>query len=85
MDLRAWANDEFGARGMAKAARYLGVRYKTFYSWVTLERFPSMRQQQMIRIKTRGRVDIMQMQADFLYKKDAKLLQQPKQQKELQP
>lgn len=53
-----WIKSEFGSRGMAKAAKFLGVPYKTVVSWVSLHRFPRLREQELITLKSKGVVNI---------------------------
>ncbi|WP_168797070.1 hypothetical protein [Vibrio sp. H11] len=53
-----WIENEFGKRGIAQAAQFLGVPYKTAYSWATLDRFPRLREQELITLKSNGAVNI---------------------------
>ncbi|HDY8168838.1 TPA: hypothetical protein ACGVAU_004394 [Vibrio vulnificus] len=53
-----WIEDEFGPRGRAKAAKFLGVSYKTVTSWAKLRRFPRLREQELITLKSKGVVNI---------------------------
>ncbi len=53
-----WIQDQFGSRGIAQAASYLGVAYKTVYSWSALTRFPRLREQELITLKSERAVNI---------------------------
>ena len=61
-----WITDEFGPRGRAKAAKFLGVSYKTVTSWDKLRRFPRLREQELISLKSLGKVDISQWRRAYL-------------------
>lgn len=70
MNFNEWILETFGPRGRVKAARFLGVPYKTVMSWCYLARFPMPRQQQLIRIKSKGQVNINLWQQQYLDAKD---------------
>lgn len=61
-----WIEAEFGTRGMAKAARFLGYPYKTVVSWSALHRFPRLREQEVIALKSKGAVNIDQWRRAYL-------------------
>lgn len=61
-----WIEAEFGHRGRVKAARFLGVSYKTVTSWAKLRRFPRLREQELITLKSKGVVNIDQWRRAYL-------------------
>ena len=61
-----WIEAEFGHRGRVKAARFLGVSCKTVTSWAKLRRFPRLREQELITLKSKGVVNIDQWRRAYL-------------------
>lgn len=61
-----WVISKFGKRGIRKAADFLGYPKRTVYAWVVLYRFPSTKSQEVIRLKSTGKVDFTQWRTDYL-------------------
>ncbi|NAW78346.1 hypothetical protein CAG61_08405 [Vibrio sp. V34_P3A8T189] len=61
-----WIDAEFGHRGRAKAAVFLGVSYKTVTSWAKLHRFPRLREQELITLKSKGKVSLAHWRRAYL-------------------
>ncbi|KYO58429.1 hypothetical protein AU461_23215 [Vibrio parahaemolyticus] len=61
-----WVIEKFGPRGTSKAARFLGYPSKTVASWMRLERFPRVRGQEVISLKSCGAVDVNEWRRAYL-------------------
>lgn len=66
MTFEEWVVKKFGARGITKAADFLGCPKRTVYAWVTFYRFPSIKTQEIIRLKSNNQVDFSQWRTDYL-------------------
>jgi hypothetical protein len=64
--LKEWIEKEFGERGIAAAARFLGYPYKTVIAWVNFQRFPRPETQEIIALKSGGLVDVNQCRTAYL-------------------
>ncbi len=71
-----WLITEFGnPRAVRRAAESLGYAVRTVRSWRDLERFPNARAQEIIRLKSAGRVNIDAWRRVYLAKKDGEVTQ----------
>lgn len=58
MTFQEWVISKFGDRGVAQAAAFLGYPYKTVMAWVHLKRFPRPASQEIIKLKSDGKIDM---------------------------
>ena len=66
MVFQDWIIETFGERGVAEAARYLGDPYNTVVSWVKLGRYPSTKKQEMLMLKSKGKLNFNVWRTEFL-------------------
>ncbi|MCE2597168.1 hypothetical protein K6Y31_20550 [Motilimonas cestriensis] len=66
MNFEQWLISCFGKRGNTKAARYLGVSVNTVQQWATFSRFPSLKSQELLKIKSDGAINFDVWRTDFL-------------------
>lgn len=73
MTFKQWVNETFGASGGGKAARFLGISYRTFRSYYAYERFPYTTNCQVIVLKSENKIDVQMWQQDYLNNKNKKV------------
>mgnify|MGYP000566054420 CR=1 FL=1 len=73
MTFKEWVDKTFGANGGGKAARFLGISYRTFRSYYACERFPHTNNCQVIVLKSRNEIDVQRWQQDYINKKKKKV------------
>ena len=72
MTFKQWVDKTFGAGGGGKAARRLGLTYRTFRSYYTHERFPYAANCQVIVLKSGNEIDVQMWQQDYTNNKKNK-------------
>ncbi len=57
LNFKEWVKQQFGSRGMAKAARHLAVSYGTVAAWHDYSRYPTPKNQELLKLKSDGQID----------------------------
>lgn len=65
MTFLEWVDSTFGENGGGKAARFLGIGYRTFRSYYTHERFPHPKNCQIIVLKSKNKICVHKWQQDY--------------------
>jgi hypothetical protein len=65
MTFTDWVNKTFGENGGARAAKHLGISYRTFRSYYACERFPRPTNCQVIVLKSNNKINVELWQQDY--------------------
>lgn len=70
MTFKQWVDKTFGVGGGGKAARHLGISYRTFRSYYAYERFPYATNVQVIVLKSDNQIDVQLWLQDYTNNKN---------------
>lgn len=63
---KEWVVNKFGERGTKEAAIFFGYPKRTVYAWFQFQRFPTIKSQEIIRLKSNDQIDFAKWRTAFL-------------------